>query len=227
MAKQNFSNILRNKPIKNVIECISEKKKIDIETFFKSKRVMGMLESQFLKTIIENIDNNNIYRANTQQLELDINDLDISKFTKNIVSIQGETIEIFPLIQYFSWCKNTGKIEVKLSDRIDYLEVVNWFRKYNCPEVFALNSFYTIKIYEMLVDNDFFEVKDSIFTESEIREKCSCVNKYIMIHLFKTHVINCALKELKEKLKMDIKCEYIKKGVKRKVTSFHFVLLKS
>lgn len=235
MVRQDFSNIFKgklteknlNKPM--LSRCISEKKKIDTETFFKSKRIMGMLESQFLKTIIENIDDDNIYIANMQQLELDINNLDISKFTKNIVNIQGEfeTTEIFPLVQYFFWCKNTGEVKVELSDRIDYSGIGNWIRKYNCPEVFTFNSFYTIKIYELLVDNNFFEVKDIIFTENEIREKCDCLNKYMMIYLFKTHVINCALKELKEKLKMDIKCEYVKKGAKRKVTSFHFVLLKN
>lgn len=118
-----------------------------------------------------------------------------------------------------------GTLTLRLSDEIKpyVLKLEKWFTQYQLKNILEFNSYYAIRLYELLKCKD-GETKNSRleleFSIDELRTFFDCEKKYQKISQFKEKVINIAVREINEKSDILISPTYKKTG--RMITSVVF-----
>lgn len=118
-----------------------------------------------------------------------------------------------------------GTITLRLSDEIKpyVLELEKWFTQYQLKNILAFNSYYAIRLYELLKCKDGESSNSKIeleFEVDELRQYFDCEKKYQKISQFKEKVINTAVREINEKSDLWVNPTYKKTG--REITSVVF-----
>lgn len=118
-----------------------------------------------------------------------------------------------------------GTLTLRLSDEIKpyVLELEKWFTQYQLKNILEFNSYYAIRLYELIKCKD-GETKNSQseleFSINELRTFFDCEKKYQKISQFKEKVINIAVREINEKSDIWVNPTYQKTG--RMITSVVF-----
>jgi len=130
----------------------------------------------------------------------------------------------------FQWIQlashdGNGNITLKLSEQIApyVLELNSWFTQYQLQEILSFNSFYAIRLYEILKCNEGIFKKSKKDQEYEIdylRRVFDCEKKYKTTAEFIRKVINIGIREINDKSDITAEIEYVKTG--RKITSLKF-----
>lgn len=118
-----------------------------------------------------------------------------------------------------------GVITLKLSEKIKpyVLELEKWFTQYQLKNILEFNSYYAIRLYEIIKceDGSTGGMKSELeFEIEELRQYFDCENKYIRISQFKEKVIEVAVREINDKSDIYIIPTYKKTG--RAITSVSF-----
>jgi len=132
----------------------------------------------------------------------------------------------------FHWISNAkydgnGNITLKLSEEIApfVLELNSWFTQYKLENILGFNSFYAIRIYEILkCDSGITRDEQSEFSYNldYLREILNCTEKYRYMHDFIKRVIDIGVKEINDK--SDILVSYELKKTSRKFTDIIFTV---
>lgn len=118
-----------------------------------------------------------------------------------------------------------GILTLRLSDEIKpyVLDLEKWFTQYQLKNILEFNSYYAIRLYEIIKCRD-GESKNSQteieFTIEELRIYFDCEKKYKLFADFKRKVIEIAVREINEKSDIWINPTYKKTG--RAITSIDF-----
>jgi plasmid replication initiation protein len=165
------------------------------------------------------IDSSNLYR-------------DVQKFCDEMLSLKvyigtGNPKEPWEMFQWLQFAKyDDGNLTLELSNKIKpyVVELEKWFTQYQLGNILAMQSFYSIRLYELIkcqdgvtrANKEFHE-----FTMEYLRQYFCCEKKYQRISQFKEKVIETAAKEINEKSDIRLNpVEYIKTG--RTITSVRF-----
>ena len=149
---------------------------------------------------------------------------------KRVVSIETNNPKdpwrSFHWIQLASYDGN-GNITLELSEKIApyVLELNSWFTQYKLENILEFNSFYAIRLYEILkCDRGIArEEKYEFYYNIEyLREIFCCEEKYKKINDFIKKVINISVREINDKSDMTVTFECIKTS--RKITEIKFEL---
>lgn len=135
--------------------------------------------------------------------------------------------KIFQWLQLAQYDGN-GNLTLMLSNQIApyVLGLEKWFTQYQIGNVLALDSFYAIRLYELLRCDDGVTRQERSYLEytvQELRTFFDCENKFNQIGQLKEKVIERAIKEINEKTDIRVSVEYIKTG--RAVTSIRFYVM--
>jgi plasmid replication initiation protein len=162
----------------------------------------------------------NIYR--------DVRDI-CDKLMQSVVRIgSGNPKEPWEIIQWMQQAKydGNGNITLMLSNQIKpYVVALNkWFTQYQSGNILAMQSFYSIRLYELIKCQDGVTRSEKNFHEFTIeylRQFFCCEKKYKQTRDFRNNVIGIAVKEINEKSDIRLSpVEYIKTG--RAITSVRF-----
>jgi len=124
------------------------------------------------------------------------------------------------------YCKKEGRITFKFTDDIMpyLLQAKEKFILYNLKEISNFGSFYTIRLYELLMS-----FKYTGWIQKNIQELRLLLgvktNKLVIYNNFKNKVLNHAVNEINKYYKINLKFTEIKEG--RKVTGIRFEFKKS
>jgi len=208
----------------------------------KGKQEMTLSEARLLRLLITQVAKEHkdlkTYTCRIQDLAkflgIDAKNLyrDVKLICKNllkrIVSVETdnpkEPWKSFQWIQLASYDGN-GNITLKLSEQIApyVLELNAWFTQYKLENILEFNSFYAIRIYEILkCDNGITRDEQGEFSYEldYLREILCCVEKYKYMHDFINKVIDTGVREINEK--SDILVSYELKKTSRKFTDIIF-----
>jgi len=168
-----------------------------------------------------NIPSNNLYR--------DIKNI-CESLLKRLVRV-GTKNPKEPWIS-FQWIQlakydGNGNITLKLSEQIApyVLELNAWFTQYQLENILGFNSFYAIRIYEILkCDNGITRDEQGEFTYTieNLRKILCCEDKFNKITDFTEKVIDTAVREINDK--SDILVSYELKKTSRKFTDIIFTV---
>lgn len=167
------------------------------------------------------IDNSNLYR-------------DVKKICSNLTTrrLGIKTDDPKQQWKYYPWMSmaeydGAGTLTLGLNEKIRsfVLELNELFTQYEMLDILNINSFYALRIYELL-KKEFTKCKKkkNIFelTIQELREVTDTEDKFKQIGHFRDKVINIAEREINEKTDISIKVEEIKKS--RKYIGFRFTV---
>lgn len=118
-----------------------------------------------------------------------------------------------------------GTLTLRLSDEIKpyVLELEKWFTQYQLKNILEFNSYYAIRLYELIKCKD-GETKNSQleleFTIDELRTFFDCEKKYKLFADFKRKVIEIAVREINAKSDLLVNPTYKKTG--KAITSVVF-----
>jgi plasmid replication initiation protein len=134
-----------------------------------------------------------------------------------------KTFQWVQLAQY----DGNGTIKLMLSEQIKpyVLELDKWFTQYQLVNILSLQSFYAIRLYELIKCQDGInrEEKEYLeFTIDYLRQYFCCENKFKRISDFKRYVIELSIREINLKTDILLITEYIKTG--RTITSVRFYI---
>lgn len=134
--------------------------------------------------------------------------------------------DIFQWVQLARYDGN-GTLTLMLSEQIKpfVIELNSYFTKYQLGNVLAMQSYYAIRLYELIKCQDGITREEKDFHEFSItylREYFCCENKYKKIIDFKRKVIETAINEINDKTDMRLVVEYMKTG--RAITSVRFYI---
>lgn len=137
-----------------------------------------------------------------------------------------EPWKIFQWMQLAEYDGN-GNITLMLSNQIKpyVIELDKWFTQYQLGNILAMQSFYSIRLYELIKCQDGItrmEKNYHEFTIKYLREYFCCEKKYKKVIDFKKNVIEMAVREINEKSDVRLNIEYIKTG--RAITSIRFFI---
>lgn len=118
-----------------------------------------------------------------------------------------------------------GIITLRLSDEIKpyVLELEKWFTQYQLKNILEFNSYYAIRLYEILKCEDGKYRNEKLkheFTVEELKQFFDCEGKYKLFADFKRNVIEVAVREINEKSDIWIDVSY--KKTSRAITSVVF-----
>lgn len=118
-----------------------------------------------------------------------------------------------------------GTLTLRLSDEIKpyVLELEKWFTQYQLKNILEFNSYYAIRLYEIIrcEDGAAGGRKEKLeFYIDELRQLFDCEKKYERVSQFKAKVIEVAVREINEKSDIYLEVEYKKTG--RAITSVLF-----
>lgn len=158
-----------------------------------------------------NVDSSNLYR-NIRQI------CDCSM--KSVVYIgTGNPKEPWEMFHWLSTAKYDGEgtITLRLSDEVKpyVLELDKWFTQYQLKNILEFNSYYAIRLYEILQCEDGIyrnEKESHEFEVEELRRFFDCENKYKLFADFKRKVIEIAIREINEKSDIWVSPTYKKWG---------------
>ena len=135
--------------------------------------------------------------------------------------------EAFQWVQYAKYDGNTGTVILKLSEQIApyVLELNSWFTQYKLENILEFNSFYAIRLYELLKCEEGIAREyryEFVFSIDYLREIFCCEKKFVKNNDFTTKVIMTGVREINAKSDIEIDFEPIKSG--RKINSLKFYL---
>lgn len=123
----------------------------------------------------------------------------------NHVAIKDAKSKKFLKIQWVSACayeKRVG-LAVKMNPMLKpfLLNLKEHYTQYQLENILAMKSVYAIRIYEMLMKEQFIKIlpqtgQDVVLSIAAIREACDCEDKYSKISQFKERVLDIAAKEI-------------------------------
>lgn len=130
----------------------------------------------------------------------------------------------------FNWLSmseydGNGNLTLRLSDQIKpyVLELEKWFTQYQFKNILEFNSYYAIRLYEIIKCEDGATggmQSELEFEVDELRQYFDCEKKYSAFKDFRKNVIEVAVREINEKSDLWINPTYKKTG--RAVTSVSF-----
>ncbi|MDL2234271.1 replication initiation protein [Ruminococcaceae bacterium OttesenSCG-928-L11] len=118
-----------------------------------------------------------------------------------------------------------GNITLMLSEQIKpyVIELEKYFTQYKLENILEMNSFYAIRLYELLKCDDFTNGDTMEYSIDFLRQFFDCEDKYKPFNDFKKRVIDISIKEINAKSDIEIRnLEYVKEG--RRVTALRFEL---
>lgn len=166
-----------------------------------------------------NVDSSNLYR--------DIREI-CDCAMKSVVYIgTGNPKQPWEMFHWLSTASYDGEgtLTLRLSDQIKpyVLELEKWFTQYQLKNILEFNSYYAIRLYEIIKCEDGLTggAKSELdFEIDELRQYFDCEQKYKLFADFKRKVIEVAVREINEKSDIYIIPIYKKTG--RAVTSIRF-----
>jgi plasmid replication initiation protein len=166
-----------------------------------------------------NVDSSNLYR--------DIRQICSCAMFSTVSIGTGNPKEPWEMFHWISTAKydGNGTLTLRLSDEIKpyVLELEKWFTQYQLKNILEFNSYYAIRLYELLKCKDGESSNSKIeleFEVDELRQYFDCEKKYQKISQFKEKVINTAVREINEKSDLWVNPTYKKTG--RAITSVVF-----
>lgn len=166
-----------------------------------------------------NIPRNNLYR--------DVFKLCECALDSNVYIGTGNPKQPWKLFRWISMASYDGKgtITLRLSDEIKpyVLELEKWFTQYKLKNILEFNSYYAIRLYEIIKceDGATGNMQSELeFEIEELRQYFGCENKYKSFADFKKNTIEVAVREINEKSDIWLKPTYKKWG--RAYTSVSF-----
>lgn len=110
-----------------------------------------------------------------------------------------------------------GTLTLRLSDEIKpyVLELDKWFTQYQLKNILEFNSYYAIRLYEILQCEEGIyrhEKEDHEFEVDELRQFFDCEKKYSAFKDFRKNVIEVAIREINEKSDIWVQATYKKWG---------------
>lgn len=132
--------------------------------------------------------------------------------------------------QMFHWLSTAeydgeGTLTLRLSNEIKpyILELEKWFTQYQLKNILEFNSYYAIRLYEIIKCEDGATGQKETeleFDIAELRQYFDCEKKYPAFKDFRKNVIEVAVREINEKSDIFLKPTYLKHG--RAVESVSF-----
>jgi plasmid replication initiation protein len=166
-----------------------------------------------------NIDRHNLYR--------DIKDICESAMKSVVYIGTNDAKQPWKMFHWVSSAEydGNGTLSVKLSDEIKpyILALDKWFTQYQLKNILQFNSYYAIRLYELLKCEDGIARKNNLtieFTVAYLREYFQCEKKYDRIIDFKRYVIEVAVREINEKSDIMLYVDYLKRS--RMITKVSF-----
>lgn len=237
--------VLSNKIIKSNENVIDK-----AESVIKGKQAMSLQVARLIRLVISQVsmydDDIETYTCNIPDLAtfLEISSDDIYRDIKKIcVDLMCSCIILgtdnpkddWDIIHWVSNAKyNNGMIRITLSKEIKpyILGLREYFTKYRIGDILSLNSYYAIRLYEIIlcklgekkhktIDKKIY-AEEITLTVDELRSYMGCENKLVDYYDFKRKAIQIAIREINEKTEIYIMPIYNKKG--RKVDSITFVV---
>ena len=158
-----------------------------------------------------NIPRNNLYR--------DVFKLCECALDSNVYIGTGNPKQPWKLFRWISMASYDGKgtITLRLSDEIKpyVLELEKWFTQYKLKNILEFNSYYAIRLYEIIKceDGATGNMQSELeFEIDELRQYFDCENKYKSFADFKKNTIEVAVREINEKSDIWLKPTYKKWG---------------
>lgn len=166
-----------------------------------------------------NIDSSNLYR--------EIRDVCDSLTTRRLGIKTQDPKQPWKFYPWLSMAEydGYGTITIGLNEKIKgfVLELNKLFTQYEMVDILAINSFYAIRIYEIL-KKDYTACRKNKnkfeYSIQELRELTDTEKKYSTIGAFRQNIIEIAKREINEKTDLLINIEPIKKS--RKYIGFRF-----
>jgi len=210
----------------------------------KGKQEMTLMEAKILRLLITQVAKEDkdlkTYTCRIQDLA-DFLDIPSSNLYRDIKDICDNLFRrvirigdidprkpwaIFHWIQRAEYDGN-GSITLKLSEEISpfVLELNAWFTQYKLENILGFNSYYAIRIYEILTcDSGITRDEQSEFTYdiNYLRERLNCEGKYKNINDFFRYVIDIGVREINDK--SDIYVTYDCLKTSRKFTGIKFTI---
>ena len=152
-------------------------------------------------------------------------DKTIDKFLSKVIYIQEpDGLLKTTILSSAKYYKNLGKISFHFDPRLKpyLLQLKENFTKYQLENILKLQSFYSIRIYELLKQYEFFEKR--VLFVGDIKKILMIEKKYKLYADFKKYVIVKAQKDLKKFTDIFFEFEEIKIG--RKVHAIKFSIFK-
>lgn len=162
-----------------------------------------------------NVPASNLYR------DIDAITDDIIKNPVYIREMKNGKTERFVKIPWVEWCEykaDTG-VAIKLNERLKpfLLNLKEHYTQYSLQEVLVMKSVYAIRLFEVLngkvmsrsIPMNGIHV---ILSVDELRECCSCEDKYFPFSNLKKKVIDVAVREINRVTLYDLSFTYVKKG---------------
>lgn len=162
-----------------------------------------------------NVPASNLYR------DIDAITDDIIKNPVYIREMKNGKTERFVKIPWVEWCEykaDTG-VAIKLNERLKpfLLNLKEHYTQYSLQEVLVMKSVYAIRLFEVLngkvmsrsIPMNGIHV---ILSVDELRECCSCEDKYFPFSNLKKKVIDVAVREINRVTLYDLSFTYVKNG---------------
>lgn len=207
----------------------------------KGKQEMTLQEARIIRLLITQVVKEDkdlkTYTCRIQDLAnfLGINSSNlyknILKFCENLLDKKvrigtGNPKQPWELFQWISLAKydGNGNITLKLSEQIKpyVIELNKWFTQYQLCNILSMQSYYAVRLYELLKMNDGLNqyTNNFEFTLKELRKYFCCENKFERISQFKQKVIVTAINEINTKTDIKVTPTYKKTG--RAITHIDF-----
>lgn len=168
------------------------------------------------------ISKNNLYR--------DIQRICESLIERKIKVSTGNPKEPWKIFQWLQLAQydGNGNLTLMLSNQLApyVLNLEKWFTQYQIGNILAMDSYYAIRLYELLRCDDGLNRQEKYYQEysvHELRVFFDCENKFSKISQFKLKVIDTAISEINEKTDIRVSVEYKKTG--RAITSIRFYIM--
>lgn len=160
------------------------------------------------------IDRNSVYRHMKDAVD--------RLYERDIRKIRGEKTKRFRWVYMAEYEEGSGSIRLGFSPEIaPYLSVLQSnFTKYSLAEVANINSAYSIRLFEMMMQ---YKSTGVLLVDlAELRERLQLEDKYPRFSNFKQRVIVPAVKELNQKTNISVSWEPIMDGKTVKRLRFSF-----
>ena len=208
----------------------------------KGKQDMTLQEARIIRLVITQIakEDNDLrtYTCNIKDLAdfLKIDDSNLYREIKNICGSLAQRVvwvgtgnprtpwEVFPWLQLAKYDGN-GKLTLMLSERMKpyVIDLNRYFTQYRLENILEMNSFYSIRLYELLKCDDFKKEEYREYSIEFLRQFFDCEKKYKLFADFKRRVLEAAIKEINLKSDIEIReVEYKKDS--RKVSKVRFLV---
>lgn len=171
-----------------------------------------------------NISVNNIYR-DIKAITEDI--MNNPVYIREKVNNKTKQFIVLPWCTYCHYTEGKG-LTIKLNDELrPYLLNLqqNWMR-YQLQDILSMKSVYAIRIYEIIQCNIgrgvcIGSTKNITIALKDLREACSCEDKFLKFSHFRNKVLDVAQEEINKYAMYDLTYSYTKKNRKIHTIIFH------